>query len=352
MVFHEEHGRRDGSARGRWRALAARCLVTATFLGGLALAAWLITRVGVPAIAAALHRAGWVGLFAICGVHLIAVTLMGIAWWRLRRAGSPLLYIWGRLVRDAGADLLSLSAVGGSVMGIRAMAIKGGQAAAVGAATLIDAVIEFAAQIVYAACGGIALLWIAPHSRLIAVPLLQVAVAAILVAGYLAPKPARCRAWLQRWPARPSPPFATIAAVRSACLGISRCQGSLWPSFALHLSAWFVSAAEAWLALRWMGARLDPASVLALEALVYTMRSAVFLVPGAIGIQEGAYVVAGAALGLPPDLALGLSLLKRARDVVLGIPALAAWHLLELRTAWRRQGPTAHGADWRTPYRG
>src|SRR6185437_5740604 len=54
--------------------------------------------------------------------------------------------------------------------------------------------------------------------------------------------------------------------------------------------------------------------------------------------QEGAYVVAGAALGLPPDLALGLSLLKRARDVVLGIPALAAWHLLELRTAWRRQG--------------
>jgi hypothetical protein len=43
--------------------------------------------------------------------------------------------------------------------------------------------------------------------------------------------------------------------------------------------------------------------------------------------------VLGASLGLAPEFALGLSLLKRGRDVVLGIPALASWHLFETRRA-------------------
>jgi hypothetical protein len=35
-------------------------------------------------------------------------------------------------------------------------------------------------------------------------------------------------------------------------------------------------------------------------------------------------------------MALALSLLKRARDIVLGLPALAAWQLLESGRLWRR----------------
>jgi hypothetical protein len=35
-------------------------------------------------------------------------------------------------------------------------------------------------------------------------------------------------------------------------------------------------------------------------------------------------------------MALALSLLKRARDLVLGLPVLAAWQLLEGRRLWRR----------------
>jgi hypothetical protein len=43
-------------------------------------------------------------------------------------------------------------------------------------------------------------------------------------------------------------------------------------------------------------------------------------------------------------MALALSLLKRARDLVIGLPALVAWQLLESGRLWRRiAAPNAFG---------
>jgi uncharacterized membrane protein YbhN (UPF0104 family) len=54
-------------------------------------------------------------------------------------------------------------------------------------------------------------------------------------------------------------------------------------------------------------------------------------VPASIGVQEGGFVVACGLFGLPPDVSIAVSLIRRLRDVVLGVPALAAWHWLEGR---------------------
>jgi len=40
--------------------------------------------------------------------------------------------------------------------------------------------------------------------------------------------------------------------------------------------------------------------------------------------------------GLPSETALALSILKRARDVAIGLPALIAWQALEARTVLAR----------------
>ncbi len=66
-----------------------------------------------------------------------------------------------------------------------------------------------------------------------------------------------------------------------------------------------------------------------IETLLYAVRSVAFAVPNAVGVQEGAYVLLGASLGLTPEMGLALSLLKRARDLIIGLPALVAWQLLE-----------------------
>jgi len=41
--------------------------------------------------------------------------------------------------------------------------------------------------------------------------------------------------------------------------------------------------------------------------------------------------------GLPPEMALALSLLKRGRDLAIGIPALLAWQALEGGALFRRR---------------
>lgn len=52
-------------------------------------------------------------------------------------------------------------------------------------------------------------------------------------------------------------------------------------------------------------------------------------------VQEGAYALLGPLFGLPVEAALALSLLKRARDITIGVPVLLSWQLVESRRRLR-----------------
>ena len=76
-----------------------------------------------------------------------------------------------------------------------------------------------------------------------------------------------------------------------------------------------------------------------IESLLYAIRTVAFAIPNAVGVQEGAYILLGSAFGLTPEMAIALSLLKRARDLAIGLPALGAWQALEGGRLWRRFAP-------------
>jgi len=128
---------------------------------------------------------------------------------------------------------------------------------------------------------------------------------------------------------------AGAAALHMALSSIYRNRRGVLSSFVLHLACWIAATLEAWLALRFAGAPLDFATVLVIESLLYAARSVAFVVPSAVGLQEGAYILLGGYFGLAPETAIALSLLKRARDVVIGLPPLVAWQLLESGRLWR-----------------
>ena len=109
-------------------------------------------------------------------------------------------------------------------------------------------------------------------------------------------------------------------------------------SVAWHVAAWGMGTLEAFVALRLLGHPMGIGQVLALESIVYAIRSVAFVVPAAIGLQEGTYVIIGAVLGLAPEVALAVSILKRGRELVMGLPALLAWHFVEQA---QRPKPTA-----------
>jgi hypothetical protein len=61
---------------------------------------------------------------------------------------------------------------------------------------------------------------------------------------------------------------------------------------------------------------------LLLESLGQAIRGAGFAIPGALGIQEGGYLLLAPLAGMPPSAALALSLAKRTRELLLGLPGL------------------------------
>ena len=80
-----------------------------------------------------------------------------------------------------------------------------------------------------------------------------------------------------------------------------------------------------------------------LECVGQGIQTALCLVPGALGVREGGYVAVGGLLGIPGEAAFALALIRRVRELALGLPGLFAWQLVEggrllrrhaLRTGW------------------
>jgi len=111
--------------------------------------------------------------------------------------------------------------------------------------------------------------------------------------------------------------------------------GRLAASLVLRLLSRVAMAGEVWLILWFMGHPVGLAEAMVLEFLGQTLRAASFFVPGAYGVQEGGYVLLGAAIGLPPSVALAVSLAKRGRELLVGLPALVVWQLGDGRAALR-----------------
>jgi len=70
--------------------------------------------------------------------------------------------------------------------------------------------------------------------------------------------------------------------------------------------------------------------------LLCALRSIAAFVPAAIGVQEAGYVILAPLFGVPAELGLAVSLLKRAREIVLGVPALIYWQTTETRRIFAR----------------
>jgi len=105
------------------------------------------------------------------------------------------------------------------------------------------------------------------------------------------------------------------------------------PSGLLHALCWALGGLEAWVTLRLMGMPVTVIEALAIDSLVTSLRTFGFFMPAALGVQEAAYVLICGLFGLSPGHAMAFSLVRRARDVLLGLIGLAVWQNLEVRRA-------------------
>jgi putative membrane protein len=307
---------------------------------GLALAIYLIGYIGFGAVFTAALTAGWGGFAIVCGYALALYLMLGAAWHVLIAEAAVTrfaVFIWGRMVRDSAAEVLPFSQLGGFVIGARATILHGVKAADAFASTIVDVTTEMLAQLAYVALGIALLTARAPQTPFTATLTGTLIVGLVLasIVGVVFIFVQRRGEWVTEklatyWlPER----LAHASALAASLNTIYKSPLRVGLSFLLHVAGWIASAVGTWIAFRLIGAQVDLEAVIAIESLVYAIRSAAFVVPNALGVQEAAYALLAPLLGVGPELGLAVSLLKRARDIAIGIPVLLAWQTLEGKRA-------------------
>lgn len=309
---------------------------------GLAVTIWLILRVGFSEVWASVLAIGAGGFVLFSLLSLVIIGLLGMSWWLLFPTGSASLpvAIWGRLVRESAGELLPFSQLGGFVLGVRAIVIRGIAGPIASASIVVDLTAELMAQIAYTALGIGLLLSYSPDAAsaraLVVSAAAGVAIAVPLALIFMALQ--RRGAGLAQKLADRFLPAALVhtKAFNEALGNIYAAPARLVSSTLLHLFSWIASGVATWAAFRLMGLKVDVAAVLAVESIVYGARSLGFMVPSGVGVQEVAYAAIAPLVGIPAEAAVALSLIKRGRDVAIGAPALLIWQGMEGRRAAHR----------------
>ena len=316
-------------------------------LVGLAIATGVVGYIGFGAVFSALSTIGWRGLIFLSIYSAVPLALLGTAWFVVGE--TPKLsqwsaFVWARLARDAGSELLPFSHVGGFVIGARAAILRGVTPTAAYSTTIVDVTTEIIAQLGFTGLGlGLLVMKLGGHEAAHANLIVAIAIGIGLTAAgsaVLIALQRRGGGVVERLAER----FVPAAAARTGDVGraLQTLYDAPWriaAGVAFHLLAWVASGAGVWLALKLAGFRIDLPAILAIEGLVGAARSAAFMAPMGIGVQEASYAVIGPLFGLGPDFSLALSLLKRGRDLIVGVPALLVWQGMEgVRLAGREAG--------------
>ena len=318
---------------------------------GLITVGFLIYLEGPGAMLALLAQAGW-RLLLLVPLHTLPL-LLDASGWRALLAGAaqrrsvrggpptpPLTVLFGiATVRESINRLLPVANVGGELVGIRLLAQRGVATTTAAASVIVEGLLTLVSLYVFIALGLLCLLRAAPRFEgvgtillglFIGLPLILV-VALLLRYGSVFERAARL---LERLFGREAPWFNLLQHSSTLDSEISRFyrpRSRLMLAVSWQVAGLVAGTLETWLALRWLSHPVTFPAALALEALTQAIRNFAFLVPSGLGLQEVGLLALGAVLGVNGPTALALSLAKRMRDILFGVPSLLTWQWLESR---------------------
>ncbi|WP_147262762.1 flippase-like domain-containing protein [Roseiarcus fermentans] len=315
-------------------------LIRFAWIAGVAALVALIAWAGAEPVARAFAAAGWGCVAVVCLLRAVAVAGAGIGWFVLFPRGlrpAALTCVVVRFVREGGNAFLPFGNVGGNVIGARALILRGVAASLAAASIVVDVLAQAVTQGIFAIAGLATLAAIGAASGVGTTVAIVVACAVPALFGFyalqrpfgrrfvksVATRMAGERAWAS---------LGAVDALYARLDAIYANRANLLAAAAIHLTFWFVGALEVWAILAFMGLPGGYPEALAIESLTQAIRGAAFAIPGALGVQEGGLIALCAIFGLPPDVAIAMSLIKRVPDVVLGLPSLIYWQVLEGRT--------------------
>ncbi|WP_397448014.1 flippase-like domain-containing protein [Pseudomonas sp. NA-150] len=310
---------------------------------GLIAVVVLVLHEDTSAILGALDHAGW-ALLWLLPFHALPLLLDVLGWRMLlaprdpqRNAGVVYLF-WVAAVREACNRLLPVANIGGEIVGIRLVKWRGIEGAAATASVIIEVLLTLLNQYLFTALGIVLLIALSQH----------VGVFDSLLVALIASLPLPLGLFMLL---RYGQVFSRLEGVAEKMLGgrtrlselidgnhldhsiraLCAYPWRLVGAGAWQLAGFVLGSFECWLALHMLGYPISLWEAIAIEAVTQALRHLIFIVPAGLGVQEGGLVLFGGMIGVPPDISIALSLVKRLREVGFGVPALISWQWMEIR---------------------
>jgi putative membrane protein len=316
---------------------------------GFVLVVYLIVDSGAGAVASAMLVVGW-WLLPITMYHIVPLFFSALSWRELLPLSSRpdvISITWIRWIRESINALLPVAGVGGDIASARLAHLRGVPGTQAAASMVVDTTVGVITQLIFV-IAGVTLLVIRPteHAALKVVwgVLGGVGVFFVIVAAFVLFQHKNMFArfaklargllpgkWLSNF-------VGSASAMDDAVVLAYRSGPAFWRANLLRLVGWGAGAGEIWLVTQCLGQPLSVIDAFILESLSSGVRAAAFMVPGALGVLEGGFVLFGALFGLPAQIALAISLSKRVRELALGLPGLFAWYWVEGHFLLRRNG--------------
>jgi putative membrane protein len=316
-----------------------------TILGGLfglALAAWLLQTYGFGRIMDLLGNAGWFGLTAVIAFHLVQLLFSASAWWVIAGPTQPRprlsAFLVLRWIREGVNNLLPVAQIGGEFVASRLLRRRGVPLAAAIAGAVTDLTMEMLTQIAFTLLGLFLLLHSVGDGGIANYVTGGIVVALLVAAGFLGAQWFGLAIAIEQGLMRLGKALGwsgtdEVKGLHAALIGCYRAPGRLALAATWHSISWLLGGIEVCLALHFLGHDVGISAGLVIESLGQALKAVGFAVPGALGVQEGGYIVVCQLFGLSPEVAIALSLMKRLREVVLGVPGLIAWQGMEGKRA-------------------
>jgi putative membrane protein len=305
---------------------------------GVGVLALVLTHFDLALVRQALARAGLSGLAIVIAAGLVAELVLAVGIIPLLPRPVPLAIVFAaRQLRDSSSDVLPITQIGGVAFAARALVLSGLGAFEASAAVIADLTTETFAQGLYVLAGVVASLSLLHHNAL-----LSPWTGAMLAGALFLSIGSLLFAVLQlngsRWAERIGGRLFVDAAAHAhnfseAVHAIYRRRSRVAASILLQFAGWIASGLWLWVVLAVMDLRAEFWSAIAIQALVEGLRSATVFIPAAIGVQEAGYAAVAPVFGLPPEIGLAVSLLRRARDILVAVPVLLLWQFIETRRA-------------------
>jgi putative membrane protein len=314
-------------------------------LAGGALLIGLIVQQGAGQVALAVARAGW-GIAAIIGLHALRLWSDTAGWivlipkeHRPRMAAG----FWMHWIGESVSNLLPAARVGGDILTARFAVLRGVPGIIAAASMLVDVTTCVFTKIIFTVAGFLFLFAATGKTNLLWIGLVAELIAVLAITGfYLVQK-----AGVFKWTAALASRMAKSSNWRGLVDNGEALDNAVRELYAqrlrvaacgfLSMISWVIGAAEVWIGLNALGVRASILDGFILESASQGIRGALFLVPGALGVQEGGYLLVGNLLGIPGDISIALSVVLRVRELVFGIPGLIAWSIVEGRYLWKKQ---------------